>query len=162
MHVSIAVVGEDGEEDPNKRSQIVISKPFLHDLALFESWRDFFEKCVQAEGQVQDEDKQAKMQRQGCSGSLRGTSGSNVDSVNKGAMARPCLNVEYKGKVDMETLKSICPFVVKKALYPGLPEDFTTAMWKTNLYCPRTGHVDMLEDAEKKHSLAIQDAVTLE
>lgn len=92
---------------------------------------------------------------------LRGTVHKSVDdesTANKGAMARPCLNVEYKGRVDLETLKSICPFRVKEATFPGLS---TECKWKTHLYCPRTGRVDVLEDAERKTSLAINDAVSL-
>jgi len=160
IQVSISVVGEDGEENSNKRSEIVIPKPFLHDVTLFESWKDFFSKCLQAERLGEDENR-SKVPR--CEGkeSTPALRGSKDSGASMGAKARPCLNVEYKGRVDMDTLKSICPFVVKKATYPGLPPDFTTTKWKTYLYCPRTGNVNVLEDSAKRQSLAIEDAVTL-
>ena len=159
IHVSIAVVMADGTDDPKKRSDVVIPRPFLHDPSLFTNWKDFFEKCLAAEGQ---EEKKApsKLQRLlGCFGGHR-RSPSLRATKPLGALARPCLNVEYKGRVDIETLKSICPFVIKKATYPSLPPNSTSA-WNMHLYCPRTGKVDVLQDAETKNSLVLEDAASL-
>lgn len=163
MDVSIAVVKENGEEEAEKRSDISIPQPFMHGPSLFESWKDFFEKCVKAEQDYEKEtnlpsSKAARVGEEASSPSLRGVS----NQVTKlGARARPGLNVEYKGRVDIETLKTVCPFVVKEATYPGLPSTFDTSKWTARLYCPRTGRVDVLHDATKTKSLSIEDAVTL-
>ena len=164
IHVVIAVVGENGDERSDKRSEILLARPFLHDSSLFESWKDFFCKCIAAEEQGDDNNatipSSSKVSRQDevtKSPGLRGSVNSAESNI-KGAMARPCLNVEYKGSVDLDILKSICPFHVKKASFPGVPLDFK---WNTHLYSPRTGRVDILQDSEGKVSLAIDDAVTM-
>lgn len=163
INVVIAVVGENGDERADKRSEIVLARPFLHDSSLFESWKDFFGKCVAAEEQGDDNaaTPSSKVPRQDDETNSPGLRGSvkSAESNNRGAMARPCLNVEYKGRVDLEILKSVCPFRVKKAAFPGVPFDFK---WNTHLYCPRTGRVQVLQDSEgSKMSLAIDDAVTM-
>lgn len=149
IKASIGKMNAEGEEDKLRRSEIILPKPFPHDGTLFKDWRDFFEKCQRKEEEIQlsPPSKNRRLLR-----------GSQTEKAQKGPIGRPCLNVEYKGKVDVQTLKSICPFIVKEAAYPGFPAG-VTSQWQTDLYCPRLGRVSQLEDPKNGPILLLDDAI---
>ena len=62
-------------------------------------------------------------------------------SNTKGALARPGLNIEYKGDcVDIEVLRSVCPLRVRSAAFPGdQSRGVTIRCWPVELFCPRLG-----------------------
>eukprot|EP00929_Paragymnodinium_shiwhaense_P076880 TRINITY_DN39579_c0_g1_i2.p1 TRINITY_DN39579_c0_g1~~TRINITY_DN39579_c0_g1_i2.p1 ORF type:complete len:495 (-),score=72.23 TRINITY_DN39579_c0_g1_i2:407-1891(-) len=101
-----------------KLSQIALERPFPHDPSLFRSWRDFFEKSQALER------------------SLPGR------QPSVGPLGRPCLNVEYKGSVSVAALKSVCPFEVLEASFPGCENKCRE--WRTELFCPRLGETPVL------------------
>ena len=76
-----------------------------------------------------------------------------------GCLARPYLNIEYKGRVSVETLHRyiVYPLEVKEASFPG----FTSDDWRKYLFCPRTGDSDALDGLEENASLHIDDAITI-
>ena len=74
-----------------------------------------------------------------------------------GCLARLYLNIEYKGRVSFETLRSVCPLEVKEASFPG----FTSNKWRKYLFCPRTGDTESLDGLEENTSLHIDDAITI-
>ena len=66
-------------------------------------------------------------------------------SCTAGPLARPMLNVEYKGAVDVETLRSMCPFRVLEATVPTMsPQPTSLSAWRVSLFSPRTGEGDEL------------------
>ena len=137
------------------RSEIVVERPFLH-TSHFESWKDFFEKYISAECEEKTKKKEGKG---------NGEEEGAVTTQNKlecGCLARPYLNIEYKGRVSVETLQSVCPLEVKEASFPGC----TSKNWRKYLFCPRTGDTDTLDGLEESTleestSLHIDDAITI-
>lgn len=111
------------------RSSIHVARPFPNDTLLFESWSSFFRCCEEVE-----------------------------DSV-EGCIGRPTLNVEYKGRCSVRTLKSICPFTVKAASYPGF-EDTPISKWRTELFSPRLDRVTTLHGVDGT-LLHVDDAALL-
>jgi len=159
--VSIAIMKEDERgdgrdsvtkaEDHKRRSKIVVDRPFPHKHTHFESWMDFFEKCISAECEVKAKKKEEK-------GNGEEEVQSNSNEIDEsGCLARPYLNIEYKGRVSVETLQSVCPLEVKEASFPG----FTSKNWRKYLFCPRTGDTDTLDGLEENDSLHIDDAIIL-
>ena len=191
--ICIMLVTKDGKkkEDPKKKSHIKAPRPFPHDPSLFRDWKDFFERCVDAERAADleaatctirnplerafaaccggKESPKKGVFRVPARGSLRGTackeavdSGEISDVQAAGPLARPYLNVEYKGKVGIDTLRSICPFVVTEATYPGMTPGPVATNWKAHLYCPRTGFGDALSEERKGGEiLRLSDALVL-
>jgi len=137
-------------EDSDRRSEIVVERPFPHTL-ISKVWKDFFEKCISAECEVKtkfEEERNAQDE------------GVIVTTQNKlecGCLARPYLNIEYKGRVSVETLQSVRPLEVKEASFPG----FTSNDWRKYLFCPRTGDTDTLDGLEENISLHVDDAITI-
>lgn len=163
--VSIAIMKEDGSgkkrDDPKKCSEIVIDRPFPHDPNLFLNWTDFFERCIDAECSAETRQRQQNMSDSCCGGedsqTLRRTH--ENDAAPTGCLARPCLNVEYKGRVSVETLKSLCPFIIREASFPSL-EPGQKSTWLTHLFSPRTGYVETLDALETDDSLHVNDAIS--
>jgi hypothetical protein len=94
---------------PNRgTSELELKCPFPNSSPpLFSSWRDFFEKCQESdEANGREAAKRAP-------------------SLSKGPLGRPGLCVEYKGDVDIPTLRSISPFDVTLASFPGSAGDNT-------------------------------------
>jgi len=60
-------------------------------------------------------------------------------SGTRGSFARPALNVEYKGQVNLTTLASVCPFEVLEASVPGC-----AGAWRSQLYSPTVGACSQL------------------
>ena len=72
-------------------------------------------------------------------------------SGTAGPLARPMLNVEYKGAVDVDTLRSMCPFRVLEAAVPTFPpQPAPLNAWRVSLFCPRTGEGDELSSQPSK------------
>ena len=161
--VSIAVMKEDdhGEkmEDAEKRSEIIVERPFPH-TTQFDNWKDFFERCMNAECDIQLEDESTGK----CCDDISNKQYLQTNTRNKtnpevnGCLARPYLNIEYKGKVSIGTLKSVCPLIVHKASFPGFESKNT---WRRYLFCPRVGDVDTLDALEREGSLHIDDAISM-
>eukprot|EP00560_Eucampia_antarctica_P007557 CAMPEP_0197827630 /NCGR_PEP_ID=MMETSP1437-20131217/4368_1 /TAXON_ID=49252 ORGANISM="Eucampia antarctica, Strain CCMP1452" /NCGR_SAMPLE_ID=MMETSP1437 /ASSEMBLY_ACC=CAM_ASM_001096 /LENGTH=539 /DNA_ID=CAMNT_0043428553 /DNA_START=61 /DNA_END=1676 /DNA_ORIENTATION=+ len=88
----------------DKKSEIVISRPFLHDLSLFSSWKNFFQKCQDVEEKL----TKGKAVTERIAQRFTET----VQNTKIGPLARPGLCVEYKGRVNVDILKYISPFEV--------------------------------------------------
>ena len=158
--VSIAIMKEENRggddrgsdtkiEDCDRRSEIVVERPFPH-TSHFESWKDFFEKCIEAECKVKTKQKEEKSNGEK-------DIETNQNEIDEGCLARPYLNIEYKGRVSVEALQSLCPLIVKEASFPG----FTSNNWRKYLFCPRTGDNDTLDGLEENILLHIDDAITI-
>ena len=113
----------------NACSEITIDRPFPNDPNLFESWSTFFQRCEE------------------------------VDKSSRGCSGRPTLNVEYKGRCNVKTLKSVCPFRIKRASYPGY-EDTSVSQWRSELFAPSLGRVQRLNGGEDA-ILRLEESVSL-
>ena len=134
-----------------RKSEIIIPKPFMHNPSLFSSWKDFFEKCQAVEKQLllNSQTRQKRLEN-------------NKADVNDiiCPRARPGLCVEYKGRVNVDVMKSLCPFEVKDIKAPGIsPED--TPTWRTELFCPRMGHISTLSSVDGISSLHLGSSINL-
>jgi len=128
--------------EPNKRSKIVIERPFCHNPALFSSWRDFFNQCEVVEKQERKDE-------------------------TAGALARPCLNIEYKANLcDLTLLRSITPFDIRYANFPSDSEENkdNTTDWRCELFTPRLGNCNLIDSrgVQSKEALRCEEAVLLQ
>ena len=139
------------ERITERKSEIIIPKPFMHNPSLFTSWRDFFEKCQTIE-------KQLLLNSHNRQKEVVETDESVNDTI--GSRARPGLCVEYKGRVSVDVMKSLCPFEVTDIKVPGIsPAD--TPIWRTELFCPRMGHISTLSSIDGISSMHLQSSINL-
>lgn len=98
-----------------KESRVDLPRPFPHSDA-WQSWRQFFQACAEVDPLVPKNDR---------------------------CRARPGLDVEYKGTVDVGVLNSVLPFTVSKISFPGggggRCGEVGAEDWPIELFSPRTG-----------------------